>query len=67
MIDDEDRPRAQKDQGKTPYLLGRPLDTMSVGEIDERIAELRAEIGRLEAARAAKAASAAAAEMFFKK
>jgi uncharacterized small protein (DUF1192 family) len=47
--------------------LGQPLDALSVAELDERIAILRAEIQRLEAAREKKQAANAAAEAFFKK
>ncbi|WP_159726679.1 DUF1192 domain-containing protein [Methylosinus sp. Ce-a6] len=70
MTDDEDRPRAS---GKAlgdkaaSHEIGQPLDTLSVAEFDARIALLRAEIERLETARAAKAASLAAADAFFKK
>jgi uncharacterized small protein (DUF1192 family) len=67
MIDDEDLPRGTPDRAKPTYQLGQPLEAFSVAELDERIEELRAEIARLEAARAAKAASVAAADAFFKK
>ena len=60
--DDEDRPR--RESGPT---LGAPLDALSLHEIDERIEALRAEILRLEAARARKAAANASADAFFKK
>ncbi|MBI1867356.1 MAG: DUF1192 domain-containing protein [Methylocystis sp.] len=64
MIDDEDNlPRP----APTRHELGQPLDKLSVAELDERIATLRAEIERLQATRAAKAASLTAADMFFKK
>ena len=70
MTDDEDRPRAG---GRIPagdaarHEIGQPLEALSVAEFDARIALLRAEIERLETARAAKAASLAAADAFFKK
>ena len=48
------------------HEIGQPLDTLSVHELDERIAVLRAEITRLEAAREAKTASKNAADAFFK-
>ncbi|MFT4098397.1 MAG: DUF1192 domain-containing protein [Rhodoblastus sp.] len=51
---------------KPDHEIGQPLDTLSVGELGERIELLRAEIARLEAARTAKSASAAAAAAFFK-
>jgi len=60
--DDENQPR----RPRAPLEIGQPLDLLSVAEIDERIAALRAEIARLEAARAAKCAAGAAAEAFFK-
>ncbi|MBG0810941.1 DUF1192 domain-containing protein [Methylosinus sp. H3A] len=73
MTDEEDRPRAGPGSGKAVFheavshQLGQPLDALSVAEFDARIALLRAEIERLETARAAKAASLAAADAFFKK
>jgi uncharacterized small protein (DUF1192 family) len=68
MRDDDDRPRAGPGSGKTAsHEIGQPLDALSVAEFDARIALLRAEIERLEQARAAKAASLAAADAFFKK
>ncbi len=51
---------------KPEHEIGQPLDSLSVGELAERIELLRAEIARLEAARTAKAASATAAAAFFK-
>ncbi|MCB1542948.1 MAG: DUF1192 domain-containing protein [Methylobacteriaceae bacterium] len=51
---------------KPEHEIGQPLDTLSVGELSERIELLKAEIERLEAAKSAKAASAAAAAAFFK-
>lgn len=62
MTDDDQlsppRPRAS-------FELGQPLDALSVAEIDERVAQLRAEIERLETARAGKQAAGAAAQAFF--
>ncbi len=55
-----------KSKKKPEHEIGQPLDTLSVGELAERIDLLRAEIERLEAAKTAKAASAAAAAAFFK-
>ncbi len=67
MIDD-DRPRAEAaPAGTASHQLGQPLDTLSLAELDERIALLHTEIQRLEAARTTKAASLAAADAFFKK
>lgn len=62
--DDNDKPAAKQ---TAPHQLGQPLDALSLAELDERIALLRAEIERLEKARTAKAASRAAADAFFKK
>jgi len=73
MIDDQDEPRAGPGIGKiasheaVSHQIGQPLDALSVAEFDARIALLRVEIERLEQARAAKAASLAAADAFFKK
>lgn len=66
MTEDES-PRKAKEVGAAAHRIGQPLDALSVAEFDERIALLRAEIERLERARAAKSASLAAAEGLFKK
>ncbi len=58
---DEEEPRRP-----ASVVVGAPLDDLSVGELDLRIGLLRAEIARLEAAKAAKQAAAAAALSFFK-
>jgi len=50
----------------TTHEIGQPLDTLSVDELDERVALLKAEIIRLEEARVAKQASKLAADAFFK-
>ncbi len=60
--EDEDRPRK-----KTTHEVGQDLSQLSVEEIDARIALLQAEIARLSEARAAKQASRAAADLFFKR
>ncbi|MEJ0093542.1 MAG: DUF1192 domain-containing protein [Methylocella sp.] len=49
------------------HEIGQALDDLSVDQLDERIALLQAEIGRLEEARKAKRASLEAAAAFFKK
>ncbi len=49
------------------HEIGQVLDALSVDELDERIALLRAEIERIEAARRAKAAAASAADAFFRR
>lgn len=48
------------------HEIGQDLSTLSVHEIDERIALLEAEIARLHAARTAKEASRHSAESVFK-
>lgn len=50
----------------THHEIGQKLDALSVAELAERMEMLQAEIARLEAARAAKLASAEAANAFFK-
>ncbi len=59
---EEDAPRPKRE-----YLLGQPLDTLSVDELTETIERLRAEIARLEAARNAKAGAIDAAQGLFRK
>ena len=49
------------------HRVGEPLDTLSVDDLDERIAMLKSEIGRLEAATASKRASRDAADAVFKR
>ena len=49
------------------HVVGEALDTLSVDDLRERIAALRAEIVRLEAAITAKQASRQAADAFFKR
>jgi uncharacterized small protein (DUF1192 family) len=48
------------------HQVGQDLSTLSIEEIDERIAFLEQEIGRLREARANKESSRAAASAFFK-
>ncbi|MDJ1158270.1 DUF1192 domain-containing protein [Chelatococcus sp. SYSU_G07232] len=57
----------EKPRPKPVHEIGQDLSLLSVGELDERIALLKGEIERLEAARAAKAASREAANAFFKR
>lgn len=58
----DDRPRP-----KPPvHEIGQDLATLSLAELDERIAALTAEIERLRAARARKEASRSAADSVFK-
>jgi uncharacterized small protein (DUF1192 family) len=60
-IEDDDRPRK-----KISHEIGQDLSLLSVEELGERIALLRSEIERLEAASAKKRASKDAANSFFK-
>ncbi|MDP4024551.1 DUF1192 domain-containing protein [Methylobacterium sp. NEAU 140] len=62
MRDEDDRPRK-----RVAHEIGQPLDTLSLADLDERVALLRAEIARIEAARAAKQAAQGAADAFFKR
>jgi uncharacterized small protein (DUF1192 family) len=48
------------------HEIGQSLDDLSVQELDERIAALKAEIARLEEAQSVKQASLSAAAAFFK-
>jgi uncharacterized small protein (DUF1192 family) len=59
--EDEDRPRKA-----TAHEIGQDLSLLSVEELTTRIALLRGEIDRLEAASAKKRASRSAADSFFK-
>ncbi|KAA5601209.1 DUF1192 domain-containing protein [Blastochloris sulfoviridis] len=59
---DDDEPRR-----KVVHDIGQPLDALSVGELEERIELLRAEIARLEVALAARRASRDAAFDVFKR
>jgi uncharacterized small protein (DUF1192 family) len=61
-IEDDDRPKK-----KIAHEIGQDLSLLSIGEIDERIELLKAEIARLEANRASKQATKSAADRFFKK
>jgi uncharacterized small protein (DUF1192 family) len=60
--DEDEAPRLPP----TAHVIGQVLDELSVAELGERIAMLRAEIERLEGARQAKEASRASAATFFK-
>lgn len=61
-MDDEERPKK-----KTAHEIGQDLSLLSVDELGERVALLKDEITRLEAAIAAKRASRSAADQFFKR
>jgi uncharacterized small protein (DUF1192 family) len=60
--DDEERPKK-----KIAHEIGQELALLSVEELRERIALLKDEISRLEAAVAAKQASRTTADQFFKR
>lgn len=52
---------------KTVHEIGQDLSLLSIGELTERIALLKEEIGRLESAKASKSATRTAADAFFKR
>jgi uncharacterized small protein (DUF1192 family) len=61
-IDEDDRPKK-----KITHEVGQELALLSVGELAERVALLKDEIARLEAAMSSKQASKSAADQFFRK
>lgn len=61
-VDDDDRPKK-----KISHEIGQDLTLLSAAELTERIALLKAEIVRLEADMARKAAVKSAADTFFKR
>ena len=62
MAQDDDAPRKP-----VSHELGQKLDELSVRDFDERIALLRAEIARLEAAKAGKERALDAAGSIFRR
>ncbi len=62
MIEEEDSPAKP-----ATFVLGQPLDLLSVEEIDDTIAMLQSEIERLAAARVSKASHLDAANALFSK
>jgi uncharacterized small protein (DUF1192 family) len=60
-VEDENSPRR-----KITHDIGQDLSLLSVGELNERIALMKEEIERLQAAAASKQASRSAADKFFK-
>ncbi len=65
MSRDDDDPFAPPKKAPE-HVVGQPLLDLSIEELGLRIATLKAEIARLEAAQAAKEASLAGAAAFFK-
>jgi len=65
---DEDETQAFSTLGGSSggHRVGEPLDSLSVQELGERIEALKAEIARLEEARAVKQQSLSAAAALFK-
>lgn len=61
MHDDDERPRRA-----ATHEIGQKLDALSVDELTERVALLKAEIERLETAKTAKQAALNAAGSIFK-
>jgi uncharacterized small protein (DUF1192 family) len=61
-IDEDDRPKK-----KIVHEIGQDLALLSIKELQERIALLKQEIARLEAAITGKQASRGVADQFFKK
>ena len=61
-MDEDDRPKK-----KIVHEIGQDLAVLAVKELEERIALLRQEIARLEAAVASKRTSRNVADQFFKK
>jgi uncharacterized small protein (DUF1192 family) len=62
MIIDDELPKK-----KPVHEIGQDLSLLSVEELAERIAALKAEIARLEASIASKRASRTSADQFFKR
>ena len=60
-MDEDDRPKK-----KIVHEVGQDLALLSVEELGDRVALLKEEIARLEAAIAAKRASRSVADQFFK-
>jgi len=65
MSRDDDDPFAPPKKAPE-HVVGQPLDDLSIEELGLRIVALKAEIARLESARAAKEAGLAGAATFFK-
>jgi uncharacterized small protein (DUF1192 family) len=52
---------------KIAHEIGQDLSLLSISELADRIALLKEEIARLEAAKASKSATRSAADQFFKR
>jgi uncharacterized small protein (DUF1192 family) len=52
---------------KIAHEIGQDLSLLSIAELTERVALLKEEIARLEAAKASKSATRTAADQFFKR
>jgi uncharacterized small protein (DUF1192 family) len=61
-MDEDDRPKK-----KIVHEIGQDLALLSIKELEERIAVLKEEIGRLQASIASKHGSRNVADQFFKK
>jgi uncharacterized small protein (DUF1192 family) len=61
MDEEERRPKRPP-----PHEIGQDLSLLSIGELEERVAMLRAEIMRLETAKAQKLAAQGTAHSVFK-
>ncbi|HYW62568.1 MAG TPA: DUF1192 domain-containing protein [Bradyrhizobium sp.] len=61
-VDEDDRPKK-----KVVHEIGQELALLSIKELEERIALLKDEIGRLETAIASKQGSRTVADQFFKR
>jgi uncharacterized small protein (DUF1192 family) len=64
--EDEDPFGMARPKAPVAHEIGQPLETLSVAELEERVALLHAEIARLQAVRDSKEASRKAADSFFK-
>jgi uncharacterized small protein (DUF1192 family) len=62
LTDDDDRPKK-----KIAHEIGQDLALLSIEELRDRVALLKEEIARLEAAIGAKQASRTSADTFFKR
>lgn len=64
-MDDDDLPRRRDDV--LAALIKQPLDPLSLDELDDRVAVLEGEIGRVKAHKAAAGTFKASAEALFRK